>query len=89
MNAFFLFYSNLKLFLFVFLSIGQMTALIHHQANIFDNVSTRGFQVRAYKITTRLNLFQVASSNFIKGLTLPNNVYSWYNCWKLKEEIVM
>jgi hypothetical protein len=20
---------------------------------------------------------------------LPNNVYSWYTCWKLKEEIVM
>jgi hypothetical protein len=71
MNVFFFFFSNLKLFLFVFLSIGQMTALIHHQANIFDNVNTRrGFQARAYKIKNRLNLFHVASSNFIKGHTL-------------------
>jgi hypothetical protein len=67
-----------------------MTALIHHQENIIYNVNTRrGFQARAYKITTRLNLFQVASSNFIEAHTLPNNVYSWYTCWKLKEEIVM
>jgi len=50
-----------------------MVVLIHHQANIFDNASVRrGFQARAYKVTTRLNLFQVAWSNFIEGQTLSN-----------------
>jgi hypothetical protein len=50
-----------------------MAILIHHQANIFDNVSARrGFQARANKVTTRLNLFQIAWSHFIEGHTLPN-----------------
>jgi hypothetical protein len=43
------------------------------QANIFDNASAeKGFQAKAYKVTTKLNFFHTALSNFIKDHILPN-----------------
>jgi len=39
----------------------------------FDNASAkRDFQAKAYKVTTKLNLFHVALSNFIKDHILLN-----------------
>jgi hypothetical protein len=53
--------------------VPKMVIPILRQANIFDNASAkRGFQPKTYKVTTKLNFFHVALSNFIKDHILPN-----------------